>query len=195
VTVSGQHPSSIVDLAVDAALIEPTAQLLFETFRGRTEDWQDLDSARQEVTASLEADRISRVLVGGPGAVLGWIGAMPSYAGRVWEIHPLIVSPSHRRQGIGRALVDDLERCVAGRGGLTLWAGSDDEHEETTLGGTDLYRDVPGAIAAIRNLKDHPYEFYVRLGFRVTGVVPDANGIGKPDILLAKRVSPSSDRA
>jgi len=110
------------------------------------------------------------------------------YGGRVWELHPLVVSGSHRRRGIGRALVEDLERLVAARGALTLWAGSDDENNETTLSGRDLYPDIPESIRTIRNLGDHPYEFYLRLGFRIAGVLPDANGRGKPDIFLAKRV-------
>jgi aminoglycoside 6'-N-acetyltransferase I len=183
-------PVSIVDLSSDPGLVEPVARLLSETFQGRAEDWQDLASAREEVRSSLEAGRLSRVCIDGSGLVLGWIGALPDYAGRVWEIHPLAVKASHRRQGIGRALIDDVERCVSARGGLTLWAGSDDEHHETSLGGTDLYADIPGAISAIRNLAHHPYEFYLRVGFRIAGVVPDANGVGKPDILLAKPVSP-----
>jgi len=179
---------TILDLAIDSRLIEPTARLLLEAFRGRTEDWQDLDSARQEVVESLASDRISRVLLDQGGAVLGWIGGIPAYGGRVWELHPLVVSGSHRRQGIGRALVEDLERCAASRGALTLWVGSDDEHGETTLSGSDLYPDIPGAIQRIRNLNQHPYEFYLRLGFTIAGVLPDANGPGKPDIFLAKRV-------
>ena len=179
---------SIVDLASDARLIEPTAQLLLDVFRNRTEDWQDLDSARQEVLASLAPDRISRVLVDESGGVLGWIGGISTYGGRVWELHPLVVTGSRRRLGIGRALVEDLERLVARRGALTLWAGADDEHGETTLSGTDLYPDIQGAIARIRNTGHHPYEFYLRLGFRIAGVLPDANGPGKPDIFLAKRV-------
>ena len=43
-------------------------------------------------------------------------------------------------------------------------------------------------MRSIRNLRDHPYEFYLRVGFRIAGVLPDANGRGKPDIFLAKRV-------
>lgn len=180
---------SIIDLKPDAEeLIDQAAALLLDAFRNRTEDWQDGESARQEVLASLAADQISRVLVDESGIARGWIGGVPTYGGRVWEIQPLVVSGSHRRQGIGRALVEDLERLVSLRGALTLWAGSDDENDETTLSGTDLYRDIPGAIQGIRNLRDHPYEFYLRLGFRIAGVLPDANGLGKPDIFLAKRV-------
>ena len=182
------HDPTVVDLAAHQGLIDPTARLLHETFRGRTEEWQDLESAREEVIESLVPDRISRVFVDDAGFVLGWIAGIPAYAGRVWEIHPLLVRGLHRRQGIGRALVDDLERLVAARGALTLWAGSDDEHGETTLSGADLYPDIPGALCGIRNLRHHPYEFYLRIGFRIAGVLPDANGPGKPDIFLAKRV-------
>jgi aminoglycoside 6'-N-acetyltransferase I len=102
----------IVDLRPHASdVIEQTAALLHAAFRGRTEDWQDLESARDEVTASLAPDRISRVAIDDDGgSVLGWIGGIPTYGGRVWELHPLVVSHPHRRRGIGRALVNVLER-------------------------------------------------------------------------------------
>jgi len=87
------------------------------------------------------------------------------------------------------ALVQDLESFVVGRGALTLWLGSDDENDETSLSGVDLYSDVPASIRDLEKVRgEHPYEFYLRLGFRVTGVMPDANGRGKPDIFFAKRV-------
>jgi aminoglycoside 6'-N-acetyltransferase I len=179
----------IVDLRLDAGdLIDQAALLLLEAFRGRAEDWQDPESARQEVLASLAPDRISRVLVDDSGTTRGWIGGIPMYRSRVWEVHPLVVDGSHRQRGIGRALIEDLERLVVRRGALTLWVGSDDEHNETTLSGRDLYPDIPESIRSIRNLHHHPYEFYLRLGFRIAGVLPDANGRGKPDIFLAKRV-------
>jgi aminoglycoside 6'-N-acetyltransferase I len=180
----------IIDLRADAGeLIDHAALLLRDAFRNRTEDWQDLESARQAVLASLAPDRISRVLLHDSGKVLGWIGGIPMYGGRVWELHPIVVAASHRRQGIGRALVQDLERLVEPRGALTLWLGSDDENDETSLSGIDLYSDVPGAIRDLKKLRgQYPYEFYLRLGFRVTGVVPDANGRGKPDIFFAKRL-------
>jgi aminoglycoside 6'-N-acetyltransferase I len=59
---------------------------------------------------------------------------------------------------------------------------------QTTLSDIDLYADLPTHLASVRNLKQHPYEFYQRLGYTIVGVVPDANGIDKPDILMAKRV-------
>jgi hypothetical protein len=33
-------------------------------------------------------------------------------------------------------------------------------------------------------------EFYQKLGYVIVGVIPDANGFGKPDIFMAKRLEP-----
>jgi aminoglycoside 6'-N-acetyltransferase I len=179
----------IVNLTADRPdLVDQAADLLYDAFRGRTQEWQHFESARQEVLESLKEGRISRVALDGSDAAVGWIGGIPMYAGQVWEIHPLVVAAGRRRQGVGRALVRDLEDIVRQKGAVTLWAGSDDENNETTLSGVDLYADVPGAIRNVRNLKGHPYEFYIRVGFTIVGVLPDANGPGKPDIFLAKRV-------
>jgi aminoglycoside 6'-N-acetyltransferase I len=71
---------------------------------------------------------------------------------------------------------------------LTLWLGADDEDNRTTLGGANLYPDVLDKLAHIRNIKGHPFAFYLKMGFVLAGVVPDANGRGKPDILMAKRI-------
>lgn len=180
---------SIVIEDLTDAYAEAAARLLHETFLGRTEDWQDMDSARAEVAGLLVEGHINRVAIDPEGRLIGWIGAQPTYHGRVWELHPLAVAASCRGRGVGRALVQDLERQVAERGGQTLWLGSDDENFETTMGGTDLYADIPGAIRDFRVLRgEHPGGFYLTLGFRVSGVLPDANGLGKPDIFFAKRV-------
>jgi aminoglycoside 6'-N-acetyltransferase I len=47
---------------------------------------------------------------------------------------------------------------------------------------------LPEKIANIQNYKGHPYEFYLKCGYTITGVMPDANGRGKPDIIMGKRV-------
>ena len=174
----------------DEDTIRRAAQLLVDGFREHWPDaWPTLDDALREVRESFAEDRLSRVARAEAGTVLGWIGGIRQYDGHVWELHPLVVAESARRQGIGRALVADLEARARERGGLTLWAGSDDQNNQTSLAGVDLYDDLPARIATIRNLAGHPYEFYQRCGFRIVGVMPDANGLGKPDIFLAKRVS------
>jgi aminoglycoside 6'-N-acetyltransferase I len=180
----------IIDLRPnDEYAVHQAASQLVEGFKSHWPSaWPDMESARQEVREALEPGKICRVAVDDHGTVLGWIGGFSGYGGRVWELHPLVVAPAHQGQGIGRALVADLERLVRDRGGLTLQLGSDDVDNMTTLGGVDLYPNVLEYLAALRNLRRHPYEFYQKLGFAVVGVVPDANGFGKPDILMAKRV-------
>jgi aminoglycoside 6'-N-acetyltransferase I len=136
----------------------------------------------------LETDRICRAAVDEEGNLLGIIGGIPGYDGNVWELHPLAVQPSLQGQGIGRALVEDLEAQVRLKGGLTITLGTDDEDGMTSLSNTDLYENLWEKIRDIRNLKGHPFEFYQKMGYVISGIVPDANGPGKPDILMAKKV-------
>ena len=58
----------------------------------------------------------------------------------------------------------------------------------TSLAGVDLFENLWDKIKNIQNLKGHPFEFYQKMGYVITGVVPDANGKGKPDIMMSKRV-------
>jgi len=180
----------ITDLrAGDEPEIQQVARLIVEGFKEHWPDaWPDLNSALQEVQESLVADRISRIAVGHSNQVLGWIGGIKHYDGNVWELHPLVVGTEFRRQGIGRSLVADLAAEAKNRGGIVLWVGTDDEDNQTTLSGINLYPNVWEHIAKIRNLRGHPYEFYQKMGFAIVGVMPDANGIGKPDIYMAKRL-------
>ena len=167
---------------------EAAAAALVAGFREHwPEAWPDMDAARAEVQTALEAEKLCRAAFDDAGKLLGWIGGYHSYA-FLWELHPLVVHPDCQGQGVGRALVADFEALVRERGGLTVMLGSDDDDAMTSLTGVDLYADVPGQIAQIRNLRGHPYEFYQKCGYTIVGVVPDVNGIGKPDILLAKRV-------
>jgi aminoglycoside 6'-N-acetyltransferase I len=165
------------------------ARLLVEGFRDHWPDsWPDMDAALEEVDEFAgSSERLCRLALDDNGNVLGWIGGIHDYA-LVWELHPLVVDPARQRQGIGRALVADLEQRVRERGGLTLQLGTDDEDGMTTLSGVDLYTNTWDHIKSIQNHGGHPYTFYQKLGYTIIGVMPDANGWGKPDILMAKRV-------
>jgi aminoglycoside 6'-N-acetyltransferase I len=180
----------IVDLrSLDSDGLRVAAALLVEGFRSHAPGaWPTLEGALTEVREALADDRLGRVALDAIGQPLGWVGAIPQYGGRVWELHPLVVAPARQGQGIGRALVEDLEDHVRELGGITLWAGADDEDGRTSLANVDLYRDLPARLANVQNPGGHPYGFYQRLGFTIVGVMPDANGPGKPDIFLAKRV-------
>jgi aminoglycoside 6'-N-acetyltransferase I len=180
----------IVDLvSTNESAIQQVAELLVEGFATNWPyAWPDMESALEEVRESFGTDRISRIAVDEDGTVLGWIGGISQYRGHVWELHPLVVRVNQQGKGIGRALVADLEDHVKERGGLTITLGTDDENDQTSLSGIDLFPNVWEYVTGIRNLKQHPYEFYQKQGFVIIGVMPDANGLGKPDILMAKSV-------
>jgi len=182
----------------DTALIDQIAAILVAAFAEHWPGWvPDTQAALEEIQESFAEDRISRVAldtddqsaIRNPQSAIGWVGGISDYDGLVWELHPLAIHPAHQGQGIGTALVADLEEQVRERGGLTVTLGTDDEDGSTTLSGIDLYPDPWPHIANVRNLKRHPYEFYQKQGYVITGVVPDANGLGKPDILMSKRVA------
>lgn len=180
----------IVDLnEAESDRLGQVATLLMDGFADTGSDaWQTHADALASVRESLQDGHISRVALDNSGAVAGWIAGHPTYRGHVWELHPLVVRLDCRGQGLGRALVDDFEEQVRLRRGSTIYLGTDDENGRTSLGGIDLYPDPLAAAARIMSLGRHPFEFYRKAGFAIVGVIPDANGFGKPDILMAKRV-------
>jgi aminoglycoside 6'-N-acetyltransferase I len=178
----------IIDVTNDENLIRKVAGVLIDGFAtSGVNPWETLESAIAEVRDSLAEDRISRAAIGDDGEVLGWIGGFHEYA-LVWELHPLVVRSDVQIRGVGSALVKDFEQQVKLRGGLTIRLGTDDENERTSIGGIELYPNILENLANIENLHRHPFEFYQKLGYEICGVIPDANGYGKPDIMMCKRV-------
>jgi aminoglycoside 6'-N-acetyltransferase I len=176
-------------LLENASIIQQAAQLMVDAFREHWPDaWPTIEDGLEEVHEMLEINRICRAAIDADGNLLGIIGGISGYDGHVWELHPLAVQPTLQKQGIGRALIEDFEEQVRQRGGLTITLGSDDEDNMTSLSNVDLYESTWEKIQNIRNLKNHPFTFYQKMGYVITGVVPDANGRGKPDILMAKRI-------
>jgi aminoglycoside 6'-N-acetyltransferase I len=171
----------------DEARITRVCELLVPSFRDLAPTWvPTLDAARARVIEALQPGMFSRVLLVGD-SVVGWVGARHNY-GSVWELHPLVVDEVMRGRGYGRALVEDIEGMVGGEGALTLLVGTSDEVSRTTLADQDLFHDPLGALRELRTMGTHPLGFWQKIGYTVIGVVPDAEGPGKPTILLAKRV-------
>jgi aminoglycoside 6'-N-acetyltransferase I len=165
---------------------EAAAALLFENFNTQ-HGWPSLTSAKEELLRIL-AEGFARAVLEA-GNVLGWIGGLPEYQGRVWELHPIVVRKEYRLRGIGRALAAAFEAEAASRGALTLTLGTDDDSDMTSLSQVDLYNNLPRHLEELRDLGcGHPFLFYQKLGFTVTGVMPDANGRGRPDIYMSKQV-------
>jgi aminoglycoside 6'-N-acetyltransferase I len=173
----------------DTDFIRQEAVLLVEGFKNTgTNSWPDLAAGLKEVEKSLQEDRINLAVIDDSGVVLGWIGGIRAYDGHAWELHPLVVKPEFQRKGIGSILVAAFEASVQEEGGIAIYLGTDDENYRTSISGMNLYPDVLGNLSGIKNTRNHPYEFYQKVGFSLVGVIPDANGFGKPDILMAKRV-------
>jgi aminoglycoside 6'-N-acetyltransferase I len=173
----------------DERAVREAAEVLLAAMHGHTPAWPDLASALDEVRESLEPGRISLVAEE-MGRVVGWIGGIPSYDGNVMEIHPLAVAPEAQGRGIGRTLVAALEDRARAAGAHTIWLGTDDEDGRTSLAGRDLFPWPLAALAALEDRGSHPFGFYLRCGYVPVGVLPDANGPGKPDIFLSKSLHP-----
>ncbi|NPV02924.1 MAG: GNAT family N-acetyltransferase [Brevinematales bacterium] len=174
--------------APGSEFILPAARILMETFVDISPDsWPDMKTAERTVRACLEPGRV--VIAAYDGDVLtGWTGARPNYGITGWELHPIVVDVPYQGKGIGASLLRRLESEVKLLGGITLFLGADDETGRTSLSGKNLYDNLWKEIDGIKNLAGHPYEFYIKNGYIIVGVIPDANGIGKPDILMAKRL-------
>jgi aminoglycoside 6'-N-acetyltransferase I len=151
--------------------------------------WASLSDAEDEINEILNDNEGSLCLaVVENDEVIAWAGLIPQY-GKVFELHPLVVRRDKQRSGVGSMLLNTIENIARNQGGLTLILGSGDEKPggETSLANVDLYENLPKRIAEF-NAGSHPTAFYLKRGFAVVGVAPDAYGIGIPDIHMAKRL-------
>ncbi len=74
----------------------------------------------------------------------------------------------------------------------TLYLGSDDDGlaPGTSAVDVDLYPNVLSRAVTLQVI-GHPIGFYLRQGGEIVGLIPDANGSSKPDVLMAKRIGPN----
>ena len=70
----------------------------------------------QEEARSVLRDGFVRAMLDA-NALVGWVGGLPEDAGRVWELHPMVVRREHRRRGIRRALAASFEVEAADEAG------------------------------------------------------------------------------
>ena len=142
----------------------------------------------EEEVASFTSDPGRFGLAARAGAhLVGWVGAVRGYSHSL-ELHPLVVDTAWRRRGVGAALVAALQTRARGDGYLSIHLGADDDFGGTSLFGRDLFPGVLAKLTTLTATADHPLAFYLSVGFEVVGVLPDANGQGRPDILLSKRI-------
>ena len=121
--------------------------------------------------------------------MVGWLGIRPMYD-NTWEIHPLVVNPIFQKNGFGKKLMLEIEAKAKEQGIIGLVLGTDDEYEGTSLSKVDINEsNIFSEITNIRNLKNHPFEFYKKCGYMIVGIIPNANGRRKPDIWMWKSLS------
>lgn len=149
--------------------------------------WPDIDAARREVELSLGEGRLSIIAVEDDD-IAGWIGGIARYGVITWELHPLVVKKSRRGLGIGTMLVRELEGVVREAGGMNIYLGTDDEYGRTSLSGIELYPGAAEKLASLNDTGHHPFAFYRKAGYEVVGIIPHANGFGRPDIIMAKLI-------
>ncbi|MDE2964126.1 MAG: N-acetyltransferase, partial [Acidobacteriota bacterium] len=87
----------ITDLtAQPGAACRQAAELLVEGF-DHPRGWSSLEAATREVEQVLRQGFAFAALE--ESLLLGWIGGLPQYDGRVWELHPLVVRRDRRLCG------------------------------------------------------------------------------------------------
>ena len=85
----------------DEGLKHQMAQLLVDAFREHWADaWETFEDGLKEVEEMCEVERICLVAVE-DGKLLGMIGGIPEYDGKVWELHPLAVQPVYKVKALG----------------------------------------------------------------------------------------------
>ncbi len=185
--------ASFIDLAhAEACVREDAARILHETFIEKGIDaWSTIEEAREELDECTAEGLICIGLVR-DGKLIGWGGLRPMYDTITLELHPLVVRLDRQRAGVGSAIVRELEARAEAAGALNIVLGTDDETGRTNLSEVDFERCPVGeAIAKLKNVNGHPFGFYEKCGYRVIGIIPDANGPGKPDIWMWKRLRSS----
>jgi len=173
--------------ATSALQREQAAAILVAALAHVPSAWRDIGAARAEVSTFVDSEERLAIAAVEDECVLGWIGAI-RHSSHAWELHPLVVDPAHQRRGCGTLLVQALEREARREGIWTIWLGADDDFGGTSLFGVDLFPDVLGRLQRLVATGKHPYGFYHRQGYVSVGVLPDVNGPGRHDILMAKRV-------
>ncbi len=175
--------------ALSAVQQEAAAIILVDALQHAPSAWRDQSAAQAEVASFLDDPERAAIALLEEHRLIGWVGRISCYDGKAWELHPLVVDPSLQRRGHGRRLVAALEELARAAGVLTLFLGADDDFGGTSLFGADLYPDVLRRLADLEVTASHPVAFYRKLGFSLVGVLPDVNGPGRPDILMAKSMS------
>lgn len=169
--------------------IDQAAEVLLKTFSG-SGMWVSLDeNEAAETVKECTADYNICIGIKIGNQLIGWAGLRPMYK-KTWELHPVAILPEFQNMGYGKVLLGEIEKRAREKSIIGIVAGSDDETGITSLSRKEITEEnILDEIKNIKNLNKHPYEFYKKCGFFITGIIPNANGYGKPDIYLWKDIT------
>ena len=155
------------------------AKILLESMQD-AEMWPDLDKdgAMETVNESINDENIC-IGIKANDELIGWVTLTPMYE-KTWELHPLAISPKYKNKGYGKILMEELEKLAREKGIIGIWLSSGDETNKTSLSEVEITeKNIFEEIKNIKNLKKHPYEFYIKCGYIIIGIVPNAYGSKK----------------
>jgi aminoglycoside 6'-N-acetyltransferase I len=169
-------------------IIADTANILFNTFQDiNTNTWPTYKSALLEVKDCIKKPNIC-IGICMNDILLGWIGLRPMYE-KTWELHPMVIGKEYQSKGLGKILINKLEEQAKKIGIIGIVLGTDDETNRTSISNHEVdEKNICSEIQNIKNIRRHPFEFYQKCGYIIIGIVPNANGLRKPDIWMWKNL-------
>ena len=175
---------TIININESENTIKQAAEILNQEFPGMC---PDINSALIEVNECIGEPNICIGIKNGNNLV-GWAGLRPMYE-VTWELHPMVIKNEYQRKGYGKILLNELEKIALKRKIIGIFAGSDDETNSTSLSEKDITKEnIFYEIQNVKNYRNHPYDFYIKCGYLIVGIIPNANGDRKPDIWLWKDI-------
>ena len=179
---------TVCNISDSLQLKENAARILYSTFEKMgISGWSTYKSAIIEVEDCIQEPNIAIGLQTN-GKLVGWIGIRPMYE-KVWELHPLVVEVQSQKNGYGQRLIKEIEVVARKKGLIGLVLGTDDDNFRTSLSQNELTKqNIFSEIMSIKNINNHPFEFYEKCGYSIIGAIPNASGKNKPDIWMWKNL-------
>ena len=178
----------IVEIIESENVKKQAEKILLETFP-KANMWLNIteNKALETINECIDKENICIGMKKGE-ELIGLVGLRPMYD-KTWELHPMAIKPEFQRKGYGKILLNELEKIAQKRGIIGIVAGSDDETNKASLSENEIIKEnIFDKIKNIKNNKNHPYEFYQKCGYVIIGIIPNANGLNKPDIWLWKDI-------
>lgn len=181
---------------VDELQLQEAATLAFAAMEPVSSAWPTFDACLGDLLdATRREDSLLLAAATPDGRLCGLLSAFPAYVGQILRLDLIAVAPDLQRRGVGSALLGSLQIAARARGFHSVLTSYPDEAGRTPLAGRNLY---PSPLASLSEFDrtaadsplsaDSPLAFFLRSGFALTGVVPDAHGAGRPELLLARRL-------